>query len=272
MDICYPDTTDWSCAYSDEDLATMRTDPVQAAALARSEALAWSTLARLTGYRLSLCPVTIRPCAERCLPGLYAPIPTSDFAPQGGVFSPYMMNGSWYNGCGCGSSRSCSCTTIQEVRLPMPGEGPVTVQIDGATLDPSVYRIDNRLWLVRQDGGTWPLCQDMNLPVGAVGTFSVTYHPGIGPDSMLSYAAGVLAVEFFRACQSDGKCRLPSSVRRVVRQGVMFELAGGFLEDGTGIREVDAIIDNYNPNRLRTPSRVVSIDSLRGRVTTTRGL
>jgi hypothetical protein len=60
VDICYPAGTDWSCFGTPAEILEL--DPT---IKARSEALAWSMLSALTAFRVSLCPVTIRPCAQR---------------------------------------------------------------------------------------------------------------------------------------------------------------------------------------------------------------
>lgn len=258
MNICYPDTTDWACALSPQEIDSM--DPI---VRERSEMLAWLSLSRLMGYRLSLCPIVVRPCAARCNPGAWITAPV-----EGGGFQPYIMNGRWYNACGCARPGLCSCTVVQEIVLPGEVSGPVVVTIDGATLDPTAYRIDNGNRLVRQDGQAWPMCQDMNLPDGEEGTFSVSYYNGVGPDAALSFAAGLLAIEWYKAC-TNKECRLPNGARRVVRQGVSFEVPADMFANGlSGIREVDNIVGVYNPHRLVTPSRVISPDTYRVRART----
>lgn len=359
MTMCYPTTTDWTCVGTPEEIEAL--DP---ALKARSEMLAWNSLARLTGFRLSLCPTTVRPCATRCNPGIWTTASVSGWD----GYSPYISGGVWYNACGC-RPNSCSCTTIQEIVLPDPEvSGPVVVTLNGAVLDPSAYRVDNGNRLVRQDGQAWPLCQDMNEPtfapptfepvnltwplgatatvsregdlvtavvtvtdplenayiplpevfgpqgdvlmqivdraiqlsvseleeVGQLGmavsmtgivpvtgpvtfqwladpvepvaqdnTFTVSYYSGVGPDAMLDYAAGLLAGEWYKACQGRD-CRLPSTATQVVRQGVTFTIPS--FDTGTsGILEVDNIVANYNPFHLKIPSRVISVDSLRAR-------
>lgn len=255
-EICYPDSTDWGCVASAEEIAEL--DPI---VKARAERLAWASLQRLTGFRLELCPTVVRPCAIRCSPwgigiervGAYD------------TFSPYIRNGVWYNACGC-QTMSCGCTEIQELILPAQEvSGPVVVTINGAVLDPSAYRVDDGNRLVRQDGERWPLCQDMNLPLGdpTGPTFSVSFYAGLGPDENLDMAAGILAKEWYRACQGQD-CRLPSTATEVTRQGVSFRIPS--FDTGTsGIREVDNIVASYNPHHLKTRSRVVSVDSIRGR-------
>lgn len=257
MDICYPEGTDWGCSLSQQEIESLDPD-----VKTRSEALAWATLSSLLAYRLSMCPITVRPCAMRCGGGTWVAAPVS----TAGSYSPYISNGTWYNGCGC--TTDCSCTQLCEARLPSNVGAMASVWLDGAELDPTAYRVDNGNRLVRTDGDCWPACQDMSISDSADGGFFVTYWTGVAPNDMLRYAAGLLANEFYRAC-SGGKCRLPSAVTTIARQGVSFELATGlFLDGSTGIREVDAIIRIYNPNGLKTPPRVLSPDTSRARVTT----
>lgn len=267
MSICVPDGTDWGCALSDEEILGL--DP---ALKERSEALAWSTLSALLGYRLSLCPVSIRPCAAGCSTQTWdqAMVYGNDWngVPSGGVFAPYVSNGSWFNGCGCKSADSCGCTAINQIILPTPAGDIVSVSLEGSTLDPSAYRVDNGNKLVRQDGGTWPVCQDMNLPASDPAAFVITYYPHLGPNELLRYAAGILAAEYYKSC-SGGKCRLPNGVTSITRTGVTMEIPSGLFPNGaTGLREVDPIIRIYNPNGVKAPARVLSPDSARARVTT----
>lgn len=260
---CYPDTTDWGCSLSPEEVAELDPDIKE-----RCEMLAWNTLARMTGYRLSLCPVVIRPCAARCHPGVWREAPVNTF---GTSFSPYMLNGTWYNSCGCSRPGDCSCSSISEIVLPVQEvSGPIVVKQNGATLDPSAYRVDNGNRLVRQDGEAWPLCQDMGVPLTDTEhtTLSVSYYPGVGPDKALSYAAGLLAIEWYKACMGE-PCALPEGTTQVVRQGVVISIPERI--GLSGIRTVDEIVGMYNPHMLKTPSRVVSPDTMRGRIRTAVG-
>ena len=93
------------------------------------------------------------------------------------------------------------------------------VNIDGEVLPPDAYRVDNFRLLVREDGECWPACQSMGRPLGTPGTMGITYVPGVAPGAAGLWAAGVLACEYALAC-TGGKCRLPSSVTSVSRQGV----------------------------------------------------
>ena len=259
MDICYPLGTDWGCTLSQQEIDSLDPD-----VKARSEALAWSTLSALIGYRLALCPVVLRPCAARCNSGMntYYAAPTS--SSQSGTFQPYIAGGQWYNACGCTSD--CSCTTLSEVIMPAPVGDIESITLNGATLDPTAYRVDNGNRLVRTDGDSWPVCQDMTTT--GEGSFLVSFYPFLAPNDMLRYAAGILANEYMKAC-TGGQCRLPSGVTGISRSGITMQIPSGlFPGGGTGIREVDAIVRIYNPNGLKMSAHVMSPDTARGRVQT----
>jgi hypothetical protein len=261
---CTP-AADWSCAYTDAEFAAL-----DAAIVERSEALAWSTLVSLTGYQIAACPIEVRPCTEKCVSGTWIEAPHAAGS-GGGYFRPGVNSqGYWVNSCGCGGQYGCSCVALSEVVLPGPVGGIVEVLLDGGVVDPADYRVDNGNRLVAQWGMTWPACQDMRLPASEPDTFSVRYYQGFAPDILTQYAAGVLAVEFYKAC-TGGKCRLPAGVTSITRQGVSMEIQNGLFTDGfTGIREVDAIIQIYNPNGLKMPSTVSSPDVAQTRTPTWR--
>lgn len=267
---CIPSGTDWSCAYTDAEIATMREDPAKAAAMERSEALAWNTLASLCAYRIGVCPETIRPCAVGCTGGgswMAAPVTSAAYAALplrtiGGIYTPHISGGQWVNSCRCSSARGCDCRSVSEVRLPGPVGGVEEVIVDGIVRDPATYRVDDGGYLVSLDpDAPWPLCSDPLAGDEDEGSFLVTYYRGAAPNELTRYAAGLLATEFYKACQG-GKCRLPAGVTTVARQGVTYEIQTGLFENGyTGIREVDAVIRIYNPHGLKQAPRVLSPDS-----------
>lgn len=219
--------------------------------LCRSIALAWDTLRVLSGGMVGNCPVLVRPCvAKPCRAcAAYGPrlIQTGDCATC------------WTN-VACGRS-GCSCAPLSEIVLDGPIAEVWQVKVDGVVLPVESYRIDNGSRLVRTDGQSWPSCQRMdgNVDVDA-GTLGVWYIPGLVPDSAGLWAAGVLTCEFTKAC-TGGKCRLPSAVTSLTRQGVSMELSTGMFPDGmTGIREVDAYLTSVNPHALKAPAKVWSPD------------
>lgn len=266
MALCVPET-DWSCA----DPAWL--DQLEPPVKLRAEQLAWSTLQALTGYRLAVCPIEVRPCSQGCIDAARtyyeAPVTASGYS-AGGTFSPGInTSGAWVNSCGC-RPNDCSCSSLSIARLEGPVGGIVSVVLNGATLDPSAYRVDNNNELVRLDGESWPACQDMAAPLTEEGTFGVTYYRGLAPDNLAAWSAGQLAVEYAKACGGK-KCALPSNVQTITRQGVSIDVSAGLFPGGaTGIATVDAYIYTLNPYGLRTPSRVSSPDVRRPRMTTAR--
>jgi hypothetical protein len=247
--------TDWSCA--DKDFY----DGLDPAVIRRAESLAWSTIRSLSAYQVGQCPTTVRPCARRCLG------PSTWWQTGRSLLNPQVIDGNWVN-TSCGCKTPCSCSYVPTVVLPGPVGRVDEVIVDGVVLDPLSYRIDNGNELVRTDGQDWPMCQDMAAACGEPGSFCVTYVRGAVPDELGCWVAGMLAQEFAKAC-TGGKCRLPAGVTQVTRQGVSFTIGTGPFPGGvTGIREVDAYIELFNPNHLTQAPTVWSPDLGRTRRTT----
>lgn len=262
-DICYPPDTDWSGTYPREaDYEKARGDAE--ALFEMAEMYAWSTLASLTNYRIGTCPITVRPCVQRALVGssyIAAPVGGGNSGALGpaniGMFNPYITGGNWVNGCGC--RQSCECSVLPEVHVPGPVTKIVEVRADGAIVPRSAYKIFDGSRLVRIDGGTWPLCQD--LAVSDEDAFSITYYRGVFPNAMVRFAAGVLANEFMLGWSGSDECRLPGNLRNMSRSGESYEFQTSDYPAGkTGIDEVDRVIDIYNPHNLRSPVIVASAD------------
>lgn len=229
---------------------------------AYAEALAGTTMHQLSGYRVGGCPITVRPCAARCAPPAYFTARTP------GALSPSInANGAWVNACGC-PPRGCSCSTLAEVRLEAPVGWVEEVRVDGAVLPETAYRVDDDHLLVRTDGQAWPVCQDMEAPITAEGTFAVRYLNALRVSHQGAVAAGALANEFAAAC-TGGDCQLPKSVTQVVRQGITLTLETGVFPDRrTGIQSVDAYLDVVNPHKLVSAPVVMSPDYRPARRTT----
>ena len=222
----------------------------------RATLLASATLQRLSGYRVGACPITVRPCKKGCAgswPSYYDYFGSTGTS---GSFWPQNWSGVWINSCGC-TGTDCACTALCEVELPGPVNNVSEVLLNGVEVDPDDYRVDsNRLVWTGDTECPWPTCQDLAAPDTAPGTFSITYLNAYPVDALASYAAGVLAVEFARACNGDN-CRLPPGVTSVSRQGVSYEVASGAFPNGmSGIREVDAFIALWNPDTLREQPKV----------------
>ena len=233
-DNCWP--IDYDCCSGWSDL-----DPTIAD---RAEFLAVQTLRSLVGNMVGGCPTTFRPCSRGAC---------EDIARAGGSWvNPVLWAGTWFN---CGCSGPCIHNALN---LPVP-VGPITeVKIDGSPLAPTDYHLIDGHYLIRADGLPWPSEQDLTKPDTEIGTWSVTYVNSFAVDSLASYAAGVLACEYAKAC-SGQKCRLPENVTNVVRAGVAMQITPGSFPNGTtGIREVDAFIRAWNPYGLRTAPAVWS--------------
>lgn len=213
----------------------------------RALALASATLHRLTGRRVTNCPITVRPRG-----GTSCFVPTTSPWGVGAAFSPGMTTtGRWVNNCGP--------TTLDPIgaRLPRPVGRIDEVKLDGVVLAPSNYLlVEGNLLVYTGNGPGWPVSQDVTLPDTEPGTFAVTYINGYPPDLLAANAVGVLAMEFAKSC-TGRKCRLPSNVTSIVRQGVAMEIDPGLFPNGTtGIREVDVFIGLWNP-RGQEPSSII---------------
>lgn len=244
---CVPWQPDMGCAPEWDSLDPALQD--------RAIQMAWSTMRLLTGGMVGNCLVTYRPCVPK----------PCDTCAESWLLAPYLKDGKWHN-TQCGTSK-CSCVQLSEVRFPGKVAEVQEVYLDGALMDPTAYRLDHNNRLLRTDGGVWPACQDMRLEHTDPGTYAVFYFPGVKPSSSGLWAIGVLAWEFSKACVGD-KCRLPSSVTSISRQGVSMQFDNSMFSNGlTGIREIDAYILSVNPHKLKTPPLVFSPDVEHGRAT-----
>src|SRR5262245_9864189 len=138
----------------------------------RATVLAWNTLRVLSGGRVGSCPVTVRPCLQP---------PCSVCNPGGAWMMPFIRDGNWYNQI-CGSD-PCSCERVCEIGLPGLAAMLTEVLLDGEQLPLSDFRIDNGHLVVREDGGCWPVCQNMGAKLGDPATLGITYVPGVVPDA-----------------------------------------------------------------------------------------
>lgn len=236
--------------------------------------LATTTLWAATGRRFGQCEITVQPCRPRRQLPLYEAFPVPAFGYGAGnadgylmPFSPYILDGQWFNGCWGG----CTCRASCEIALdgPTTTASVLSVMVDGLLVPTSAYQIQNNHLLVRIDGQCWPTCvnySEQNPPA-----FQVTYLRGNEVPRALQIAAGTLACEFARACAGDAECRLPSRLQALSQQGVSVTVSpfNDYLDLGmTDLPEVDRIIVAYNPFRQQERSRVYSPDRLHPRMVT----
>lgn len=227
--------------------------------------MASGLLFQLDGYRYpGVCERTVRPCAR---PHGRRAMDDAVPAPSGWRWHP-----SWGS---CACSGSCGCAGRRSVELgAFPIVDVAEVVVDGAVVDPALYRVDNRRWLTRLDNpdGTnpgWPTRQDLGQPDTAEGTWSVTFAWGREPPAAGVHAAAVLACELAMACDPalQGQCRLPKTVTSVTREGITMVLSPSDFIDAngkTGIWEVDMFLRADNPGRLRRNSTVWTPGMRRG--------
>lgn len=214
----------------------------------------------LSGRQFGECEVTLRPCRDSC-----ADTPFYDYATwpgAGGWPTPALIGGLWFNlTCG-GCAGGCSCATVSTVRLPAPVASIVTVRVDGSPLATGAYRLDDNRLLVRIDGGTWPLCNDLNKADTEAGTWSVTARYGLKVPEMGRWAVGELACEILKAMGGED-CRLPQRVQTLARQGVTIQfpdISELLTEGRTGMFLVDGFIQSVNPSGLRRRAKTYSVD------------
>jgi hypothetical protein len=223
-----------------------------------------------TAQRFDTCQTTLRMCRRTCY-GSYFPYGWWEYG-YGGP-RPALINGQWYNiVCGaCGDG--CSCSIVSEVMLPGPIQEIVQVTVDGVVLEEGVdYRLDDYRKLVRLGGNQWPICNDLNLGITEVGTWSVTFIGGEPLPALGKLAVGELFCDIL-ADLTGGDCKVPYTVTQLTRQGVTltFETIQEALKEGfQGLKYTDKFIATYNPDHIRARPYMIDMDGNEpGRVTGT---
>lgn len=244
----------WGTCLTDLDSA------VTGSALQAASELIWT----LSGRRFGLCTQVLRPCRRECSGMLW---PYGDnvwpFINPGQTYPiPVWWNGEWLN-LTCGScSSDCSCGTVEEVTLPGGVYQILQVLIDGVELSASSYRLDDNRLVVRTDGGSWPLCNDLSKNDDQVGTWSITAQWGEPLPEIGKIAVGELACEFGKFLGGQA-CNLPESVTSLSRQGVSLTFADpneALNEGRLGLHFTDMFLSAFNPGGLRARSQVYSVD------------
>lgn len=227
----------------------------------KEQALLWASTvldARL-GRQFGLCTNVVRPCGWRnCTGG----IEWLGWGWQGNIWTPYILNGLWYNAL-CGCDGMCCCIPDCSVRLAGPVNSIIEVTLDGEVVDPETYFVYDYQWLTRvKDTGCWPNCSELNAAPGpGPGVWEVTYTRGRPVPAEVLAAAAILACEYVKRCKNDSSCRLTSRIISMTRQemDVQFVSPEIMLQLGLfGIPEVDDIIAAYNPHGLKAAPRVFS--------------
>lgn len=228
-------------------------DPAAALRMATAQELAVSVLWALSGRQFGACPVTVRPCVQAPAYDRMAGL----FGFYGAPFFPLYneVTDQWTNvGCGCGGG-GCSEGGPNRVHLPGPIGEVLAVRIAGTLLDPDQYVVEGDV--LYRVGAPWP-SQDLGIPDGNPGTWSVTYTKGLPIPPGVPYLAGILTAEFYEACSGSSKCRIPRNVTQVSRKGVTYQIdtSAIYAAGRTGMPEIDLWLSSVNPNRLMAPPKV----------------
>ena len=202
---------------------------------------------RWTGRRYGLIEATLRPCRQNCGESTFA---------TGSPWTPELIGGQWYN-IGCGSCNDrCGCGSYgTTLRFGKRVSSISSIVINGVTLDPAAYRLDDGVLLQRQDGGRWPYCQDMEKPAGETNTWTITATFGEAVPIGGQLAAGKLACELAKAACGDSGCELPQRWQTISRQGVTISAALDTFEDidkgHTGIWLIDSWVASVTKPRVQ---------------------
>lgn len=165
----------------------------------------------------------------------------------------------------------CGCSSVSVIELPFyPVAEIVSVEIAGVAVAADTYELRERRFLARvhvdgEEKLRWPSCQDMSMPLGEPGTWSVTLRAGMSPPTLGVLAARSLGCELYKLLHGI-ECQIPTGVTQINRQGVSFSRKlfmqwgskGGLWQ--TGMPLVDAFLQAYNPRGSIRRSSVWSPD------------
>lgn len=164
--------------------------------------------------------------------------------------------------CGACGSAGCHCNA-GIIKLSSKAHEVSGVKVDGTTLDDDEWELVDSRWLRRLEG-SWPRCQNPDLPDTEVGTMSFVMRWGSLPPATSKTAMSKLTAELVKLRTGDKTCELPSRVQSVARQGVSFTLLDPmtFLDEGkTGVYLIDQFIVVANPSGSKRPPGIWRADA-----------
>jgi hypothetical protein len=223
----------------------------------RDRAARWAAgfLWAATGRQYGGCPRTYRPCREECPPVQNC---CGGYAGPSIQSVPWRVPGSfdWVN-LPCGTcKKGCQCSAVSEVWLSDVDQ-VLNVRIDGVDYDPcGMVAVYDRSRVVRIDGGSWPVCQELGK-VDGPGTWSITVLEGQCVPDGGDWVTGTLMCEFLKSCLKRDDCQLPRRLQTITRQGVTLGFNDRFENLSimrTGIWEIDAWIEETRFVGAATPS------------------
>lgn len=257
------------CRFGPADYSCVVVSAEQAAATGHVLDAATELLWALSGRQFGQCDVTLRPCRRDCSDTTDGRLGASGMWPH-----PAKIDGEWLNlVCGsCGAA--CTCGPVEQIVLPNSVTHVAEVAIDGDTLDPAAWRLDNRRILVRQDGGRWPTCQHLGRAAGEPGTFTVKAFYGRELPAVGRLSLGELVAEFAKACVG-ASCAVPGNWATIATQGLTVTAKKAFAANANDLDTIPeeslpftrAFLRAYNPRKLTARSRVYSPDVARARRT-----
>jgi len=148
--------------------------------------------------------------------------------------------------------------------MPQPIGSIVEIIVDGGIMPTGSYKVYDHNMLIRTDGESWPLCNDLNLPVTAAGTWAVTATLGVPPPESGRLAVGELTAELVRACTGQS-CKLPQPVQQLVRQGVSMTFLDPnvvFADGKIGLYFSDLFLSSFNPQGIAARAQVIDVDGM----------
>lgn len=155
---------------------------------------------------------------------------------------------------------------LDVIPLRGPGTDIVAIYIDGTTLPSTAYRLINDRYLLRTDGGAWPVSNDLRLPLMQVGTWGITYRFGFVPEKLAADAVSELICELAKNAKGR-KSNLPPGLQSANIQGAsvsMTDAAEALREGHENLPAVARFLGVFNPENIREIIGVWSPELKRG--------
>lgn len=157
------------------------------------------------------------------------------------------------------------------MKLDFPVTGICSAHIGGEQIPIEELEVDRHTFLTWLGNQCFPRCNDMSVPDGEPGSWSVTYLQGWQPGPEAGGAVAALALHLLDTCiPGDGVCLPPPGTTRIVRTNVSIDLD----KDTDTARELPNVkrwLAMVNPTGRRTPLQAWSPDEPATSVTTWAG-
>lgn len=170
-----------------------------------------------------------------------------------GTYTPALIDGQMYNlPSRAGQIGLSMVTGDRKLYLRhTPIRSVESVKVGGLLIDPTLYSIRNKAYLVRNGNARWVF--------DGTNEIEVEYTYGAVPPSAGIAAAKRFANELLLAEMGSDKCSLPLRVTSINRQNVSMTIMDPqeFLDNGkTGIYSVDLFIKAYSPDGARKKTKL----------------